>query len=96
VIQEGGKSRLVGGANGQIKPVRPAQALPGRLDLKDPRSADAKLPVAHALDLLAQYGESSSLAGERAAAEERARREAEAEQRREAMRAFPQSGLQPH
>jgi hypothetical protein len=81
-----GRTWLLGGAHGQVKAARPPMAIPGRLSAKDPRSADAMLPVAFALDLLAEYSQASSVEGERAAAEERAERERQAEQRRQELR----------
>jgi hypothetical protein len=65
--------------------VRPS---PGRTTLKDPYNADTKMPVPTLLDVLEAYAGSSSVEGERRAAEEHAQAEAEAEQRRQEIAAF--------
>jgi hypothetical protein len=54
-----------------------------------------RLPVACALDLLAQYGQASSVEGERQAAEQRAERERQAEQRPQQLRQAQASAVPP-
>ncbi len=64
--------------------------------MRDPRNADAKLSVAYALDLLAQYGEGSSVEGERRQAQERAERERQAEEHQQRMQEMRAGAIQPH
>jgi hypothetical protein len=58
----------------------------GALAVRDPRHSDSRMAVPFVFDLLSEYGERSGLAGERAAREAVAEREAEDEQRHEQIR----------
>jgi hypothetical protein len=92
-LRHGGRSWLVGGG-GTVKASRGAQALPGQLDLRDPRNADSKLSVAYALELLSGYARESSVEGEREAEQRRLEAERQAEERQERMRQIHASAVQ--
>jgi hypothetical protein len=95
-LQYSGRSWLVGGGSGgTVKATRGAQALPGQLDLRDPRNADARLSVAYALELLSGYAHESSVEGEREAEQRRLEAERQAEERQERMRQIHASAVQP-
>lgn len=92
-LQQKGRTWLVGGASGTIKPASGPMAHAGRLSIADPRSADQRLGVPDVLALLSAYAESSSVQGERAAAEQRREAEAAAEERRQRVQAMRGGGL---
>jgi hypothetical protein len=95
-LRHSGRSWLVGGASGTIRPVSGATPIPGRTDLKDARNADTTLTAIDAIEAIDRYSRANSVAGEREAQQRRLEAERAAEEHQQRVQEMRASAISPH